>query len=355
MSSVAKGNCIQTHLIPATDAEAMRLLMRKAAVYSGYSSPLKAHLGATAFAVMAVALTILSIPAYVVRSLCDFTVKAINMQLTSAFALFATNLANAGKCLILTALSIVYIVGGFLFPSRVFPMFSPTHRKEIKETTEEVRNKYLAVKKDLEEKNDELHRVEKELKSLLASNAAADRQNKALSSFEDEKAKIQQEMEKLQSQFKEITEHYETHNAEIMKKLDETQKELSELETLRKEKGDLEERVDSLQKEIAKKEKEDDEVPLEEPMSKLNELRGEFRSKLQSIISFIEGKKKMNSKEGQEWSTDNKVKLIVESLNELQKDMAANRTLSANNSPSLAPWQFVSPSPQLGTTTLSAQ
>lgn len=161
VKKTASPNFFQKHLLPS-GSNSIHAAVRKAAQLSASHHVLRAHFAATAYSTSAVALSVIAASTYIVRALCNFTVRILDLKLTEAVLALAINLLNTGKCLLFVAIGTAYTACGIFFPSKIYPFFSPVSAKS--QTPEELLQKKLdAARKKEKMANEQVALLEKNL------------------------------------------------------------------------------------------------------------------------------------------------------------------------------------------------
>lgn len=161
------------------DAYIIRKVMHATAKCSLSSNVIRRHFVSTVCATAALATTILSVPAYVLRAACEFTAKLITLHVDAAFVTLAVQMMNAGKSLLLTLLSVAYIFGGLFFPDKIYPYVTPQEQPDVTEILQknlasaeqrakEAENKVTEAEQKITEAEGKAEAAAEELRALNA-------------------------------------------------------------------------------------------------------------------------------------------------------------------------------------------
>lgn len=126
MSDVAlsSSNFVQRHVI-SSDADVVRNCMQTAARLSQSGNCFVRHFGSTTYAAAAVAGNFFNTFLYVAHAPIGFAAKLLELKFVEAIKSLFSDVFNAARCILTTALGLAYVAIGFLFPGTVFPMCSP--------------------------------------------------------------------------------------------------------------------------------------------------------------------------------------------------------------------------------------
>lgn len=186
------------NLIPK-DSTVVRKVMQQGAKCSLSSNIIKAHLFSTACTVAAIALSILSIPAYAIRGICEFSVRLLTFQISSAFIFLATNMLNAGKSLLFVTVGVSYVAVGLFFPKKIYPYVSPKEGS-VQEITEVLNKQLIASRQRELSALGKITDLKKKLKASQKNLKQLERLDADFQKLKKDKQKIEEELQQLQDE-----------------------------------------------------------------------------------------------------------------------------------------------------------
>lgn len=209
IKTIPSHNFFQKELIPH-DATLVRNLVRKSAQSSATKNFANVYLASTACMVAAIALSILLIPAYLIRSGCEFSVKILSLQFSGAFIAFAQNLQSSGKCVLFVAFGIAFLAVGLFFPHKIYPYIEPKKlflqnfseilKKDLKKAQEQEKELTKKITKlELEIKTTQNTSAEPEPAEPIIDNHALEEKQKEIETLKKDKEALEEKLRKIQA------------------------------------------------------------------------------------------------------------------------------------------------------------
>ncbi len=145
-----EANAFQKYLVPL-ESSGVRWSMQKAEEFGSSENFIYAHVISVAFAVGAVAMSLINAVSYILLIPCQMLVNVISLSPMSLVTDIFVGITNAAKSLLFVSLGVTFVVVGVFFPDAIFSHFAPVRLKDRVAFLEKENSR---LEKELEKSNE---------------------------------------------------------------------------------------------------------------------------------------------------------------------------------------------------------